>query len=62
MLRNVTQAKGRIMSQATTNLPNFTQADLPDRVTHSDIEANRHTEAALERHKREGLDLAVRAR
>lgn len=50
------------MSQATTNLPNFTPADFPDRMSHADIEATRHTEAALERHKNEGMDLAVRAR
>ena len=41
---------------------NFTDADLPDRVTVADIEANRFTEATLERHKREGLELAVRTR
>ena len=41
---------------------NFTDADLPDRVTVADVEANRFTEATLERHKREGLELAVRTR
>ncbi|MBO6776613.1 MAG: hypothetical protein JJ897_14145 [Marinibacterium sp.] len=43
-------------------IPSFTRFDLPERLTQSDIEANRFTEAALERHKREGMELAVRAR
>ncbi len=43
-------------------MPNFTAADLPERVTVDAAYANRFTEATLERHKREGLDLAVRAR
>ena len=42
--------------------PSFSRFDLPERLTQSDIEANRFTEAALERHKREGMELAVRAR
>lgn len=47
---------------ARVNMPTFSGSDLPDRVTQADLEANRHTEAALQRHKREGLDLAVWAR
>ena len=31
-------------------IPSFTRFDLPERLTQSDIEANRFTEAALERH------------
>lgn len=50
------------MTDTTSMLPNFTQADLPDQVTQADIEANRFTESSLEKHKREGLVLAVRAR
>lgn len=46
----------------TSSLPNFTAYDLPDRVTHTEVEANRFTEAALERFKREGMELSVRAR
>ncbi|MEX0286902.1 MAG: adenylate/guanylate cyclase domain-containing protein [Paracoccaceae bacterium] len=37
-------------------------SDLPDQMTEAETLANRHTEAALERHKREGMELAVRAR
>jgi adenylate cyclase len=50
------------MTAAGTNLPDFTKADLPRDMTHADIASNRFTEAALEAHKREGLDLAVKAR
>ncbi|MEM7243656.1 MAG: adenylate/guanylate cyclase domain-containing protein [Pseudomonadota bacterium] len=46
----------------TFDLPNFDSIDLPDNVSADDIAANRFTQAALERHKREGLVLAVRAR
>lgn len=50
------------MADVSGSLPNFSAADLPDRMTEADVATNRYTEAALERHKREGLDLAVRAR
>ena len=50
------------MTDASRSLPNFTSADLPDRMTQEEVVANRFTEAALERHKQEGLELAVRAR
>ena len=50
------------MTDSSTTLPRFTEADLPARSSQADIEANRFTEAALERHKREGMELAVRAR
>ncbi len=50
------------MTDAATNLPHFTDADLPKDVSHTDVAMNRFTEAALERHKREGLELAVKAR
>ncbi len=43
-------------------IPSFTKFELPGQMTQADIEANRFTEAALERHKREGMELAVRAR
>ena len=51
------------MADTTSSLPNFTKADLPDRMTEADLEApSKYTEEVLERHKREGLDLAVKAR
>jgi adenylate cyclase len=50
------------MVQTTTDLPNFAEADLPDRMAREDVAPNRFTEAALRRHKQEGLELAVRAR
>lgn len=50
------------MTATDPGLPNFTDADLPAGATHAEIAANRFTEATLERHKREGLELAVRAR
>jgi hypothetical protein len=31
------------MAQTTTDLPNFTDADLPDRVSHDDVARNRFT-------------------
>ncbi|TNF64748.1 MAG: adenylate/guanylate cyclase domain-containing protein [Rhodobacteraceae bacterium] len=44
-------------------MPRFTATDLPDRMSQADLDApNRYTEEALARHKREGLDLAIRAR
>lgn len=43
-------------------MPRFSAADLPDDVSHDDVIANRFTELTLERHKREGMELAVRAR
>ena len=46
----------------TFQLPNFSAAELPDKVSIEEAAANRFTETALERHKREGLELAVRAR
>ena len=49
------------MTDATTALnapkPRFSDAEVQ-----AATEANRHTEAALERHKREGMDMAVKAR
>ena len=45
-----------------SHLPRFSEADLPERVSVDAAYANRFTEATLERHKREGLELAVRAR
>ncbi|MFY9210112.1 MAG: adenylate/guanylate cyclase domain-containing protein [Aestuariivita sp.] len=51
------------MADTSGAMPNFTRADLPDRMTEADLETpNRYTEDALERHKREGLDLAIKAR
>ncbi len=50
------------MTDVSGTLPNFAKDELPDRMSMEDVEANRYTEAALERHKREGLDLAVKAR
>jgi len=50
------------MTDTASNLPRFGQGELPDRTTQADILANRHTEGALEQHKREGLVLAARAR
>jgi adenylate cyclase len=50
------------MTDIRVELPRFSEADLPDHMSQSDIEANRYTQDALERHKREGLELAVRAR
>ena len=46
----------------TIQLPNFSDADLPDHLSEADIAANRFTEAALVNHKKEGLKLAFRAR
>lgn len=46
----------------TRVFPNFTGVDLPDDVTPEQVRANRFTQAALERHKQEGIWLAVRAR
>ncbi len=62
MLRGVTFFWVHIMADASTTLADFTEADLPDRMTKEDLVKNRYTEAALERHKREGLELAVKAR
>lgn len=50
------------MTATGPSLPIFTDADLPRGATHDEIAANRFTEATLARHKREGLELAVRAR
>ncbi len=44
------------------NLPNFTAMDLPDKTSAEQAAANRFTVSVLEQHKREGLELAVRAR
>lgn len=43
-------------------MPQFTSSDLPDRVSIEEAERNRFTQTALANHKREGLELAVRAR
>lgn len=45
-----------------TRLPNLARPDLPENMSLEEVQANRFTLKALERHKREGLDLAVRAR
>ena len=45
-----------------SKLPRLTAGDLPAQMTAQEAEANRFTEAALERHKREGVELATRAR
>lgn len=45
-----------------SNLPRFTKGDLPEHTNAGDVAANRYTEAALERHKREGVELATWAR
>ncbi len=51
------------MAETASHMPNFTKSDLPPRVTAADLERpSRYTEEALARHKREGLDLAIRAR
>lgn len=51
------------MAETASHMPTFTKSDLPPRVTAADLERpSRYTEEALARHKREGLDLAVRAR
>lgn len=47
---------------AETSIPKLSESDLPQGGTQQDAEQNRHTEAALERHKREGLLMAVQAR
>lgn len=44
------------------HLPRFTEVDRPDLVNFDDACAHRFTEATHERHKREGLELAMRAR
>ena len=50
------------MTDATSNSPIFpTRSSLDDPVVDRSV-LNKFTEAALERHKREGLDLAVKAR
>jgi len=46
----------------TFQMPNFSADDLPDAVSAEDAAANRFTEGVLEKHKREGLELAVKAR
>lgn len=46
----------------STIIPSFGAQELPAETTQAEIEANRFTEAALQRHKREGMELAVRAR
>ena len=43
-------------------LPRFSETDLPERMTLAEVETSRHTMEELQRHKREGLELAVRAR
>lgn len=50
------------MSDTNFQMPNFLGDDLPADVTIEQAQANRHTAIALQRHKREGLILAVRAR
>ncbi|MEX0338237.1 MAG: adenylate/guanylate cyclase domain-containing protein [Arenibacterium sp.] len=50
------------MTDASRYMPYFTDADLPDQMSAKEVEANRFTEGTLERHKREGMVLAVRAR
>lgn len=51
------------MAETASHMPTLTKADLPPRVTETDLERpSRYTEEALARHKQEGLDLATRAR
>jgi adenylate cyclase len=50
------------MVDTSTTFPTFSGRDLPDQMSSEDVRANRFTEAALARHKQEGLDLAVKAR
>lgn len=50
------------MAPSNSNLPEFTDADLTGDNSSADSVANRFTNAALEAHKREGLELAVKAR
>lgn len=50
------------MTDTSTNFPRFSGRDLPGNMTVSEVQANRFTEAALLRHKVEGLELAVRTR
>ena len=50
------------MARTMQSFPVFSVSDLPDQMTEADVQANRFTESALERHKREGLELAIRAR
>jgi len=57
----VQRAEGWRMSNAE-NFPDFRASDLPEAVSLEEARNNRFTEAALERHKREGLLLAARAR
>lgn len=46
----------------TFQMPNFSAQELPDKVSAEEAAANRFTEGVLAKHKREGLELAVRAR
>jgi adenylate cyclase len=50
------------MTDASPYMPAALPADVPERMTAKEAEANRFTENTLERHKREGMILAVRAR
>ncbi|QBF33819.1 adenylate/guanylate cyclase domain-containing protein [Thalassococcus sp. S3] len=51
------------MADTSGSLPTFTAEDLPERMTEADlVEQNKYTRDALERHKREGLELATKAR
>jgi adenylate cyclase len=50
------------MPDTPYSLPVFSKRDLPARMSKADVQANRFTEGTLERHKREGLELAIRAR
>ena len=50
------------MTDASRYMPYFTDADLPEQMSVKEVEANRFTESTLERHKREGMVLAVQAR
>ncbi|MEX0280697.1 MAG: adenylate/guanylate cyclase domain-containing protein [Arenibacterium sp.] len=50
------------MTDASRYMPYFTEADFPEHMSAKQIEANRFTESTLERHKRQGMVLAVRTR
>jgi adenylate cyclase len=50
------------MANKTKQLPGFGKNDPPDHVSETAIATHRFTEAALVKHKREGLVLALRAR
>ncbi len=50
------------MTTSRFSMPRLSQPDMPAGLTDEDVQNNRFTVAALQRHKAEGLDLAIRAR